>query len=153
MKDFDTERRARLEQARSVDRSFQFGGEVFERRISVMPESLLPLDMLKAPKLAEDGRTVLEPGSSIAEDFAAIDAVILAHIDTDADPTAEDRYLRVRANQADIVTADDLRRLMDWLVNEDTGRPTGPSGNSSGSPARTGTESTAASSLPASAAA
>lgn len=152
MKDFDSDRRARLEQARTVDRSFTIGGQIFERRISVMPEALLPLDMLKAPVLAEDGRTVIEAGSSISDDFAAIDAVILAHIDTDADPTAEERYLEVRANTEDIIDAADLRRLMDWLVNEDVGRPTGRPGNSSGSRERTGTGSTADSSRQAAAA-
>jgi len=151
--DFDQERRARLEQARTVDRSFRIGGETFERRPKVHPEALLPLDRMKVPTFGpptpDNPRgDLIDPGSSRAEDLAAIDAVVLAHIDTDGDPTAEERYLALRARKTDPLDFADLYELMRWLTTEEVGRPTGLSADSTGTPQSTGTSSTDGSSQP-----
>lgn len=152
-KDFDAARQARREKDRLTDRSFTVAGQTFNRRLQVVPEVLLPLDIIQPPKrgpksVEHPEGEVIEAGSSLTEDFAAIDAVILACIDTDEDETAEARYRALRANTADIVTTSDLRELMEWLIEECAGRPTSRPSASQHTDGPTATTSTAGSPSP-----
>lgn len=152
-KNFDIARKERQDKARLSDLSFTFAGEMFNRRAQVIPEVLLPLDEIKAPvrgpKNAENPEgEILEAGSTVGEDFAAIDKVIIACIDTEDDETAEGRYLALRQNTKDVVTVSDLRELMEWLIQECSGRPTGRPADSQPTAGPTGTTSTGGSSSP-----
>jgi hypothetical protein len=62
---------------------------------------------------------------------------------------AHDRYRAARADEADPVTAEDIRELMEWAIEVVTGRtPTGSASASTGGPPRTTTTSTDGSSSP-----
>lgn len=116
MKDFDTKRKERSDR----DRSFQIGGETFVRRTGLRPEVLLPWE-----KIGED-----TPASEVLE---TIDLLVTDFIEPGDDAVA--RYQALRARDDDPVTLEDLQELVEWLVSEQTGRPTGlPSGSTPSAP-------------------
>lgn len=136
MKNFDTDREERRRAALEAERGFQIGGETFLRAIEVKPDSLAPMDRMRPAKRDATGK-VIEAGSGIGEDVAAIDEVILAMIDP-VDGSHE-RYLALRARDEDILTLEDLRALSEWLLEQTTLRPTLPPSPSTQPPVTAGT--------------
>lgn len=128
MKDFDTKRKERSDR----DRSFKIGGETFVRRTGLRPEILLPWE-----KIGDD-----TPASEVLE---TIDLLVTDFIESGDDAVA--RYKALREREDDPVTLEDLQELVEWLVAEQTGRPTGPPSGSTPSGAPQGNGSTGASSL------
>lgn len=135
MKDFDTARATRREQA-----EFKIGGEIF-RLLPVRPEVLIEhQDMSLIPE----------------QMLPQLDALVVALVDPEDDAHA--RYKALREREVDPLTLGDCKDLMmfliDWQsgeVEEETGRPTDPPSSSGRGPAkpRTGTRSTAVSPSPA----
>lgn len=131
MRNFDEERQARLEQ----DRSFQINGETFTRRPGVAPEKVLPwVQMITG-----------ETDPTEADAITILDDTVLAYLE----PGQEERWRVARDPESDNpVTIPDLRRLLEWLTQEDAGRPTGQSSASAGGRDDTKAILTAASSSP-----
>jgi hypothetical protein len=126
-KNFDEQRAERA----ALDRDFIIGGEHFRARPGVRPEKLSRYDDLDAD-------------STVEETLAIVDELILAMIEED--DNAHERYRALRLRDDDPVTVEDLQELVKWLMEAQTGRPTGQPGDSSAGPERTGTISTVASS-------
>lgn len=129
MHDFDVDRAAKYEQ----DRSFKIGGEKFIHRPSVRPELMADWEDISTTTPAR-------------EVLAITDALIVAWLDTDADPTGPDRYKALRQRDSDPIGGGDLSALVTWLYRQSTRRPTVPPSPSSDGSGATGTTSTATSS-------
>ncbi len=69
-----------------------------------------------------------------------IDSIFLLKIEKDDD--AEARYQAVRENDEDPLTVEDLREVVDWMIEESSNRPTGSPSGSTGGRRSTGTSST-----------
>lgn len=139
------------------DRSFVIGGETFVYRTSVAPERFKKWSMMVGGEYVlkdERGRPILDehrqPVSTLTEDEALViyDETILAFLE----PGQEEKWKAVRAaDAANPLNLEDIKAVMRWLFDQQTGRPTGrPSGSSSGSATvGTGTTSTGESDSPA----
>lgn len=113
MKDFDVARKAR----KDADRAFQLGGEVFFMKAGVKPEVFAAYDDLTEETTSMDA-------------LKTIDAIVLDMIESRDE--AAGRYQAIRANEEDPVTLSDLTALVEWLIGEQTGRPTQPPSPSGG---------------------
>lgn len=132
MKNFDTARAARRQS--TDDRTFTFAGEQFVAVPAVRPEELMGYE-----SITED--------TSASETLQIVDELILVMVEDD--PTAADitdpryrsheRYRAIRERRQDPISVQDLLELAEWIVQTQTGRPTGPAGNSSPELALTGT--------------
>lgn len=136
MKNFDESRQAR--RRTDEQRSFTIGGETFMLKHGVRPEALAVFDTI-----TED--------SSIIDTMGAWDTLFRELVEDTDDAHA--RYQRLRDDATDPLDLDDLQELVEWMMEQVTGRPTGsPSGSTDGR-ATTGTPLTVASSSPGSQAA
>jgi hypothetical protein len=127
MRDFDEARKRRQDK----DRSFKIGGETFVMKPGVRPEALADYEKIG-------------PDSTPTETLAIIDGIVLSMIDG-ADG-GHDRYVKVRESEDDPVTLGDMQELVEWLMEEQTARPTELAPASGGGRRRTATPSTVASS-------
>jgi hypothetical protein len=125
VKNFDIGREARKKT--EDQRSFTIGGETFVAKDGVHPSALAAYD-------------AITESSGVAQTLATVDDLILAMIE-DKD-NAHERYRIVRANETDIISVEDLLELVRWLVELQTGRPTGQPGDSSPGAASTETQLT-----------
>lgn len=180
MKDFDRERNERPRRTLE-ERTFSLGGQTFVLRDRFRPEVLVPLEEIEEPitdkttcncdhrlhEHNENGKVgacqefgcqcnkftpkVLEPGSSLVDQLAAIDLTITGMIDPADDSAA--RYAAVRSREDDPLEIEDLTAIIEWATAKDTDRPTGQPSVSTPGPAATGESSTDVSSLPVPAAA
>lgn len=131
MKDFDTARRKR-EQA---DRTFKIAGSEFRFRAAVAPEAILGWSQMTA------GADVSE-----AEWLTIIDETITAMLE----PEFAKEWERIRDPElAHPLNLSDLQDVLQWLIEQVVGRPTGPPSDSSTSDGDTGTQLTVVSSSPA----
>lgn len=120
-KNFDIGRQARLKT--EDERSFVLGGETFVAKQAIHPSALAAYD-------------AISQADGVAATLDTVDDLVLTMIeDTD---NAAGRYRAVRDNTADVITIEDLLDLVRWLVELQTGRPTGQPGDSS--PGQTTTE-------------
>jgi hypothetical protein len=120
-KNFDEARAARA----AEDRSFTIGGESFVRKVGVRPEVLADYENVDAAGSATD--TLVE-----------IDKIVLEMVE-DVDD-GHSRYRALRARTDDPITLLDMTDLVQWLIEEQTGRrPTPPPSPSSRSRGGTGT--------------
>lgn len=106
MRDFDTSRRSR--HLTEDERTFTLGGQKFLVKTGVRPEALAVFDSI-------------ESTSGIEETMAASDSVILAMLDPGDD--AHTRFMAIRADDEDPLTAEDLEEIVQWMVELVTGRP------------------------------
>lgn len=128
MRNFDSD----WAQRKSVEaRTFQVGGETFVLRAAVPPEVF-------------DGMDDPQDGASIADSFKIIDDQFLIMIE-DEDGEAEKRYRALRA-RPDGLGIRDLREVIDWMLEEATGRPPTSQSDSPPGRSRTGKRSTGGSS-------
>lgn len=130
MRDFDEERRDRVEE----DRRFRIGGETFTARAFVRPEAIDDYDRMTADTPAEEA-------------LATLDRLI---VDLVEDDDAADRWATMRQN-TDSTTALDLTSILElvkWLVERHTGRPTAAPSPSAAGRVSTVPSSGAASSSP-----
>jgi hypothetical protein len=137
------------------ERTFVIGGETFVYRPSVPPEGYKRWSAMTGGEFIlrdAQGKPVLDPASNtpistLTEDdaLAILDETVISFLE----PQYEEAWRRVRAADApNPLTLDDIRALIRWLFEEQTGRPTGRSSDSSNG-SRTadhGTRSTDASS-------
>lgn len=133
MKDFDEARAER--QAR--DRSFRIGGEEFTYRPAVAPEAILQWSRMTGGEM---------PDLTEQEAIEIFDETVLAFLEVGQ----EKKWKAVRDPKLENpLNISDLRELVSWLFEEQTGRPTGqPSDSSDGSGTPpTGTPSTEGSPL------
>lgn len=130
MKNFDQEWEGR----RSVEsRTFQIGGEKFVLKVAVRPELFDEME-----DVADD--------ADITKTFGIIDDQFLSMIeDGEEGEEAEQRYRALRA-QPEAIGVRDIREVIDWMVEQHTGRPPTSQPDSQRTRARTGTRSTAGSS-------
>lgn len=131
MKNFDEQRALRVQE----DRGFQIGGEQFIRRASVRPEATEPWENVN-----------LE--TSHRDTLASLDETVTNLIEPGEKNEAHKRWMKLRTREEDAITLGDLLELMQWLVAEQTGRPTEPPSNFSDEPEETGTPLTVVSSSP-----
>lgn len=134
MKNFDTERNERA----SLERKFQMGGETFTYRAGVRPEDILSWFQMRSGETADE--------LSQANQVAVYDDTILAFLD----PGQAEKWARVRAEAEPPISLGDIADLIDWLFEEQAGRPTSqPSDSTNGSGSGgTGTTSTDSSPSP-----
>lgn len=130
MKNFDESRKH--DHVPVEDRTFVIGGEVFVAKEDVHPSVLTAFDRL------ED--------ANVETTLAVIDETILSMVE----PTdnAAERYRAVRARTDDPIKLDVMVELARWLVEMQTGRPTGQPSASAPGPTRTGAVSTVGSYSP-----
>lgn len=133
MKNFDEQRRKRLEQ----DRGFTIGGETFIRRPSVRPEAVSPWEAVAS-----------NPAMSNTDILAAIDETIINLIEPGEKGEAHKRWHKLREREEDALNLGDMIDVITWLVEEQAQRPTQPSSDSSSEPGTTETPSTDGSSSP-----
>jgi hypothetical protein len=112
-------------------RTFVMGGETFVLKAAVRPE------------VFDEIQDVRE-GGSIAETYKIIDDQFLMFVE-DENGEAEKRYRALR-EKPDGLGVRDLREVLDWMVEEHTGRPPTSQPASPPTPKRTGTRSTGGSS-------
>lgn len=129
MKDFDARRRERAER----DRGFTLGGETFVMKPGVRPEVLAAYESI-------------DVDASPEAKLATMDGMILDFLDTS--DGAADRYAAVRKIEDNPVTLQDIQQVIEWMIEVQTGRPTGQSSDSSPGVTGTVTPLTAASSSP-----
>lgn len=129
MKNFDESRTER--RAHGID--FQIGGENFKTSQGGNPNDLVPL-------------VTSVPGESLGDVLGQLDQAILSMVSDENDGHARWRSLRARAD--DPISLSDMRELVEWLIEQQTARPTVPPGDSSTPPSETGTASTDDSSSP-----
>ncbi len=127
-KNFDIGRKARAKT--EEDRTFILGGETFVAKDGVHPSALAAYDRITE-------------AAGVMETLSTVDDLILAMVE-DRD-NAHARYRVVRDNTEDVVSVEDLLELVKWLVELQTGRPTGQPGDSSLGPQSTETPLTAVS--------
>lgn len=130
MKNFDEKRKIRADR----DRSFTIGGESFVIKSGLRPEVMLPWESI--------GET-----TAASEVLVTIDQLVHEMIEPADDAHA--RYDALRQRDEDPVTLEDLQELIEWLIAEQTGRPTGQPSGSTPSAVTTPTGSTESSSSPA----
>lgn len=131
MKNFDTDRVHRAER----DRSFQIAGETFTYRPSVAPEVMASWNEAVTGEVTLGEREWLK----------LYDDTILGLLE----PGQEEKWLAVRSADLELpINLSDLSSLMEWLLAEQSGRPTVQPSESSQTDGRTGTESTDTSSPP-----
>lgn len=118
MKDFDQVR----EERRQADRSFKIGGETFVRKVGVRPEVLAEYEKL-------------EETTAATETLELIDGIVVDLIE-DADG-GHDRYRALRQREEDPLSLADMQEMVQWLVEEETGRPTQPPSPSTRGPGGT----------------
>jgi len=131
MKDFDEARKARLER----DRSFIIGGETLTYRPAVAPEALLHYN------------SALTGDATLSEQdwIDLYDEAIIALLEEGQ----ANKWKKVRnPNVENPLNASDINELLQWLLEEQSGRPTGQPSDSSSSTDGNGTQSTVASSPP-----
>lgn len=129
MKDFDERRRERA----ARDRGFTLGGEQFVMKPGVRPEILV----------AYEG---IPPEATPEQKIGVLDGVIIGFLEDEAEATV--RWTRARAIEDNPVTLQDMQDLIEWLIEQQTGRPTGQPSVSSPGGGGTVTPLTAASSSP-----
>lgn len=127
MKDFDATRSRTRE-----DRTFRLAGETFVARAKVRPEKLIAFDELA--DLGDD--------APISETMRLIDEVLTALIDPADDALVRYQKIRESEDPEMAVGVDDLRDVLDWLMEVITGRPTGSPSDSTSGRESTGTSST-----------
>lgn len=128
MKDFDTARNERLER----ERGFRIGGHDFVYRASVAPEALL----------AWDDRGDLE-GQAFLD---VIDETVIAFLE----PGQDEKWREARsAASENPLNISDIIEVIQWLFEEQVGRPTGRSSESTNGGGASGTPLTVVSSSPA----
>ena len=128
MKNFDEARAER--EAR--DRSFQIGGETFSYRPAIAPEAILRWSQMTGGEM---------PDLTEVEAIEIFDETVVAFLE----PGQDEKWARVRSKDAKHpINLADLRALVSWLFEEQTGRPTSQPSDSSGGPETepTGTNST-----------
>lgn len=131
MKNFDELRVHRSER----DRSFQIGGETFTYRPSVAPEVMASWNEAVTGEVALGEREWLK----------LYDATILGLLESGQ----EEKWAAVRAPGVALpINLADLSTLMEWLLAEQSGRPTERPSDSTQTDGPTGTESTDTSSPP-----
>lgn len=130
-KDFDTARRERQQSITEDDRTFTLGGHRFVALREVHPSALVGYDSITTE-------------SSLEETLEIVDDTILNMIE-DRDGS-HGRYVEIRASRDDIITVEDLLEVVKWLMESQTGRPTGPPSVSEPTPPSTVTALTAVSS-------
>lgn len=130
MKNFDQD----WESRRTVEaRTFQICGEQFVLKTAVRPELFDEMEDVGAD-------------ADIAKTFAIIDDQFLSMIEDGGEgEEAEVRYRALRA-QAEAVGVRDLREVIDWMVEQHTGRPPTLQPASQPSRGRTASRSTGGSS-------
>jgi hypothetical protein len=123
-KDFDTDRIHRAER----DRSFTIGGETFTYRASIPPEDLAEWNEAVSgeKELGERGWITL------------YDDTILRLLE----PGQDEKWRAARSDETLPLNLGDMRGLMEWLLAEQSGRPTGQSSASTNGGGTTGTSST-----------
>lgn len=132
MRDFDEIRREREQR----DRSFRIGGEEFTYKASVAPEVLVRWNSAATAELELTETEWLE----------LFDETTLAILD----PGQQEKWERVRAVGGDHpLNIGDMRAVIQFLIEEATGRPTGPPAGSSPGGDSTETGSRGESSSPA----
>ncbi len=114
VKNFDEARRAKHKA--EGERTFVLGDETFVLRPAIHPSILERYDDL-------------DNDTPVKETMEIVDDLIVALIEPR--DGAEDRYRAVRANQDDPISVEDLQDLIRWMMEIQTGRPTGPPGDSS----------------------
>ena len=129
MHDFDVDRAAR----EGYDRSFKIGGETFNRRASVRPETTAQWESLS-------------PGMAQPKVLKVIDETVLGLIEPGEKGEAHARWKALRERDDDPLNLRDLLDLVPWLIQEQAARPTEPPSNSSDEPVASGTTSTGGSS-------
>lgn len=125
MKNFDEQRAARA----LADRGFQIGGETFTRKASVRPEATEPWEAI-----------TLE--STSKETLANIDETVCNMIEPGVKGADHKRWLELRKREEDAVTMGDLLELVQWLIAEQSARPTEQPSSSSVEPEELGTSLT-----------
>lgn len=134
MKNFDEARREREQR----DRGFQIGGEDFTYRPAVAPEAILNWSKMTGGEMGDD--LTEEAALSI------FDETVVAFLE----PGQDEKWAKVRdPKAAHPLNISDLRELVSWLFEEQSGRPTEPPSDSSDGPGSptTGTPSTEGSPL------
>lgn len=134
MKNFDEARKEREQR----DRSFQIGGEDFTYRPAVAPEAILRWSQMTGGEMADE--------LTEEQALAIFDETVVAFLE----PGQEEQWAKVRDPEAaHPLNISDLRELVSWLFEEQTGRPTEPPSDSSDGPESpgTGTRSTGGSPL------
>lgn len=133
MKDFDEGQRARQEERQREfgEKPFLFRGETFHARANVRYGVIKSVAGIAE---AADGNTV----------FSVIEDAVLSLIEP-ADGAAE-RFRAVCASDLFPVTFEDLVELLNWLIEEQTGRPPTPPASSSNGSTGSGTALTVTSS-------
>lgn len=113
MKDFDQGRKARKKTRE--ERTFVLHGETFVARNALHPDVLSEYDGIDE----NDNASVI---------LATIDNMIVEMIEPDDDAAV--RYTAIRVDREDPVTLEDLMDLVKWVIEVQTGRPTGQPGAS-----------------------
>lgn len=127
MKDFDTARNERL----ARERGFRIGGHDFVYRASVAPEALLAWD----DRGNKDGQEFLD----------VIDETVIAFLE----PGQEEKWRAARSGASENpLNISDIIEVIQWLFEEQVGRPTGRSSESTSGGAGNGTPLTVVSSSP-----
>lgn len=130
MKDFDARRKERAER----DRGFTLGGETFVMKPGVRPEALAAYESI-------------DVDASPEAKLGTMDGMILDFLEGDT-AEIEARWKKVRAIEDNPITIQDMQAVIEWMIAEQTGRPTGQPSDSTDGPAATVTSLTAASSSP-----
>lgn len=156
VKDFDVLREQRIGTPES--RTFVIVGEQFVAKASVKPEMLTKYENVSTADSSTDTMatidelvlSMIEPGDGDWVDDPRVDPASVPEgeqirkVGTD-----HARYLRLRAveNGENVLSIGDLREITEWLVERQTGRPTGLRSSSLHGREGTGDGSTARSSL------
>lgn len=120
MKDFDKERRQRIKEALTDDKSFKLHDETFH----IQPD--LPI---RAIELLESGQA----NNSLEQVYAAVSLGI-----TEDD---RDRFLSLLTTKGEEIGLGEMNDVAEWIVEETTRRPTKRPGSSSSPRATNGTTS------------
>ncbi len=124
------------EERRARPNTFQIGGEVFTFRRGLRPEEFSELiqeyaDSLDNAKLKGLERT------------AIVDRTIIRFLEVEEDG---ERWAALRQRDEDAITAGDMQKVLLWLIEEQTERPTTAPSSSGNGGATTGKRSTGRSS-------
>lgn len=116
-KNFDEGRQERL----ARQRSFTIGGETFTYKASVAPEVYLDWSKMVGGEYGDELTEV--------KSIEIFDATIVGFLE----PGQEEKWQKVRAIDAEFpLTLADMKDVVRYLFEENSGRPTGPSSDSSG---------------------
>ncbi len=130
MHDFDKDRAVRL----TADRHFRIGGEEFEYRPGVAPEAIVRWSDMSAE-------------TPESEAIQIIDDTVIALLETGQD----EKWKKVRdPNLANPLVADDIVGVIRWILEQQSGRPTSlsPDSSTGSGPGANGTTSTDAPASP-----